>query len=139
MGWSNSIPIFHEDVTHILQPEIPNTTIPYIDNVPIHSPASQYILDDGSYETISKNPSICRFIWEHFQGLNRIIQCMKYCGGMFSGHKAMLCAVEITVVSHCCTYNGWIPDALQVAKIQNWGPCANLSDVHAFLGTIRVL
>jgi len=37
MGWTNSIPIFHDDVTHILQPKIPNTTVLYIDNVPIHS------------------------------------------------------------------------------------------------------
>jgi len=35
IGWMNSIPIFHDDVTHILQPEIPDTTVLYIDNVPI--------------------------------------------------------------------------------------------------------
>ena len=139
MGWSNSVPIFHEDVTHILQPKIPNTTILYINNVPIHGPASQYVLDDSSYETISKNPGIHRFVWEHFQGLNHVVQHMKYCGSMFSGHKATLCAVEIMVVGHCCMYNGRIPDASQVAKIRNWGPCANLSDIHMFLGTIRVL
>jgi hypothetical protein len=28
MGWSNSVPIFHDDVTFILQPEIPEFTIP---------------------------------------------------------------------------------------------------------------
>ena len=139
MGWSNSVPIFHEDVTHILQPKIPNTTIPYIDDVPIRGPASRYVLDDGSYETIPENPGIRRFVWEHFQGLNRVVQRMKYCGGTFSGHKATLCAEEITVVGHRCTYDGRIPDTSQVAKIRNWGPCANLSDVRAFLGTIGVL
>ncbi len=35
MGWMNSIPIFHNDIMHILQPEIPNTMVLYIDNVPI--------------------------------------------------------------------------------------------------------
>ena len=35
IGWTNSVPIFHEDVTFILQPEIPHTTIPYIDDIPI--------------------------------------------------------------------------------------------------------
>ncbi|ETW82045.1 hypothetical protein HETIRDRAFT_246812, partial [Heterobasidion irregulare TC 32-1] len=35
MGWTNSVPIFHDDVTHILQPEIPDTTIPFIDDVPL--------------------------------------------------------------------------------------------------------
>jgi hypothetical protein len=38
MGWTNSVPIFYDDVTHILQPEIPDTTVPYIDDVPIRSP-----------------------------------------------------------------------------------------------------
>ena len=30
MGWTNSVPIFYDDVTHILQPEIPHVTQPYI-------------------------------------------------------------------------------------------------------------
>ena len=43
MGWTNLVPIFHDDVTHILQPEIPDTMVPYIDNVPIHGPETHYI------------------------------------------------------------------------------------------------
>ena len=100
MGWTNSVPIFHDDVTYILQPEIPDTTIAYIDDVPIRGPPSRYIMRDGSCETHPGNPGIRRFVWEHFQGLNRVVQRMKYCGGTFSGHKAMLCAAEITVVGH---------------------------------------
>ena len=40
MGWTNSVPIFHDDVTFILQPEIPSVTIPYIDDVPIKGPVT---------------------------------------------------------------------------------------------------
>jgi hypothetical protein len=32
MGWTNLVPIFHDDVTFILQAEIPHITIPYIDD-----------------------------------------------------------------------------------------------------------
>ena len=60
---------------------------------------------------------------------------MKYCGGTFSGYKTILCAPEITVLGHRCTYEGRLPDTERVAKIVNWGPCENLSDVRAFLGT----
>jgi len=74
MGWTNSVPIFHDDVTHILRPEIPHITVPYIDDVPIKGPRSCYQRDDGTYETIESNPDIRRFVWEHFQGLNRIVQ-----------------------------------------------------------------
>ena len=138
MGWTNSVPIFHDDVTFILQAEIPHTTIPYIDDVPIRGPATRYILPDGSYETHPSNSGIRRFIWEYFQGLNRVVQRMKYCRGTFSGYKATLCAEEITVVGHRCTINGRLPDNSRIAKVANWGPCDNLSDVRAFLGTVGV-
>jgi hypothetical protein len=74
MGWTNLVPIFHDDITYILQPEIPETTIPYVDNVPVRGPTTRYILADGSYETIAENPGIHHFIWEYFQGLNRVVQ-----------------------------------------------------------------
>jgi len=138
MGWTNSVPIFHDDVTFILQPEIPHTTIPYIDDVPVRGPPTKYIQADGSYETHPDNPRIRRFVWEHFQGLNRVVQRMKYCGGTFSGYKAILCAAEIVAVGHRCTFEGRLPEDSRVEKIVNWGPCGDLTDVRAFLGTIGV-
>jgi hypothetical protein len=33
MGWTNSVPIFHEDVTYLLQPEIPEVTIPHREGI----------------------------------------------------------------------------------------------------------
>ncbi|ETW83218.1 hypothetical protein HETIRDRAFT_315669 [Heterobasidion irregulare TC 32-1] len=139
MGWTNSVPIFHDDVTHILQPEKPDTTIPFIDDVPIRGPPTRYELPNGGFETHPDNPGIRRFVWEHFQGLNRVVQRMKYSGGTFSGHKATLCAAEITVVGHRCTYEGRLPDESRVESIMKWGPCRDLSDVRAFLGTIGVV
>jgi hypothetical protein len=67
MGWTNSVPIFHDDVTFILQPEIPEVTVPYIDDVPVKGPKSRYVLPDGSYEMIPENSGIRRFVWEHFR------------------------------------------------------------------------
>jgi hypothetical protein len=138
MGWTNSVPIFHDDVTYILQPEIPHVTQPYIDDVPVRGPASRYILPTGEPETIPENPGIRRFVWEHFQDLNRVVQRMKYCGGTFSGFKSFLCASEITVLGHRCTIDGRLPEQSRIDKIINWGPCQNLSDVRSFLGTIGV-
>ena len=138
MGWTNSVPIFHDDVTHILQPEIPHVTQPYIDDVPIRGPATRYIQENGEPETIPENPGIRRFVWEHFQDLNRVVQRMKYSGGTFSGYKSFLCRPEITVLGHRCTFDGRLPDQTRVSKITNWGPCTDLTDVRAFLGTIGV-
>jgi len=139
MGWTNSVPVFHEDVTFILQDEIPSITIPYIDDVPVKGPKSQYLDDNGNFETIPENPGIRRFIWEHFQNLNRIVQRMKYCGGTFSGYKGSLCSREITVVGHRCTPEGRLPDESRISAIAKWTNCSNLSEVRAFLGTIGVV
>ena len=121
MGWTNTVPVFHDNVMHILQPEVPQFTIPYIDNVPIRRPMTTYQNDNGVFETILENSSIRHFIWEHFQNLNHIVQQMKYCGGTFSGKKSLLCAHEITVVGHVCTPEGHVPDPMN------------------FLGTIGVI
>jgi len=136
MGWTNSVPIFHDDVTHILQPEILTYTVPYIDDVPIKGPASDYRYPNGTFETIAENPGVHHFVWEHLNNVNHIVQCMKYNGGMFSGFKAVLCTTDFSVISHRCTLHGRIPDESHVIKLANWGPCCDLSDVRAFLGTV---
>ena len=64
---------------------------------------------------------------------------MKYSGGTFSSKKSLVCAREITVVGHVCTPEGRVPDPVKVDKIVNWGPCADLSEVRAFLGTVGVV
>jgi hypothetical protein len=138
MGWTNSVPIFHDDVTEILQPEIPHVTQPYIDDVPVRGPATRYILPDGEPETIPENSGIRCFVWEHFQDVNRVVQRMKYSGGTFSGYKTKLCAPEITVLGHRCTMQGRLPEQDRVDKVINWGPCKDLTDVQAFVGTIGV-
>ena len=48
--------------------------VPYIDDVPVRSPATCYPLPDGEEERIPENPGIRRFVWEHFQGLNCVVQ-----------------------------------------------------------------
>ena len=70
MGWTNLVPIFHDNITYILQSEIPHLTIPYIDDVPVKGPASHYMLEDGTYETIPANPGVQIFVWEHCLNLN---------------------------------------------------------------------
>jgi hypothetical protein len=139
MGWTNSVPIFHDDVTFILQAEILHITIPYIDDVPVKGPKSTYSKSDKSFETIPENLGIHQFVWEHFENLNRVVQRMKYCGGTFSGPKLFLCVPEIFVLGHQCTPEGQLPDESRVSAICKWGPCQSLTEVHTFLGTIGVV
>lgn len=139
MGYTNSFQIMHNDVTFILQNEIPHITIPYADDVNIKGPPTRYELPDGGFETIPENPGIRRFVWEHLQNVNVIVQRIKKVGGTFSGKKLIVCAPEANIVGHQCTYHGRIPDASKVQKIRDWPPCKSVSDVRGFLGTVGVL
>lgn len=75
---------------------------------------------------------------EHFQNVNRVIQRMKYAGGTFSGYKSVICATEITIIGHRCTYNRKIPKEDRVDVIEQWGPCKDVSNIRAFMGTVGV-
>lgn len=138
MGWTNSVPIFHDDVTYIYKDEIPHVTIPYIDDVPVRGPATRYEQPDGSCETIKENPGIRRFVWEHFQNLNRIVQRMYYAGGTFSGKKTVLCSDDNMIVGHRCTYEGRLPSTDRVGVLERWGPCHDVSNLRSFLGIVGV-
>ena len=62
MGWTNSVPIFYDNVTHILQLEIPHVTQPYIDNVLVRGPVTMYIQANREPETIPENSGIQRYL-----------------------------------------------------------------------------
>jgi len=136
MGWTNSIPIFHDDITYILRDEIPKYTLPYIDDVPIWGPDTRYKLPDGTVKVLDKNPGIRRFIFEHLGTVNRILQRMKYVGRTFSGPKTKICNDHITIVGFDCLYKGKKPTRDAIGKIMRWGPCEDTTNVQAFLGTI---
>ena len=117
---------------------MPHLTVLYIDNVSIKGPQSYCLNSNSTYETIPENEGIWQFVWEHFQGINCIVQHMKYSGGTFSGFKLALCTREIMALGHCCTPEGRLPDLMKVDKIANWSELFNLTNMRAFLGTIGV-
>jgi transposase InsO family protein len=139
MGYTNSTQIMHGDVSHILEDEIPEVTSPFIDDVPVKGPATRYELPDGSYETIPENPHIRRFVWEHLNNCNRILQRMKKVGGTFNGKKTVMCAPKIEVVGHVCCYEGRIPDDSRVQRVRDWPTPEDLTQVRSFLGFCGVL
>ena len=106
MGWTNSPAVLQGDITHILRPEIPYWTQPFVDDVPIKGPRTQYELPDGSYETMSENPGIQRFVWEHFEAVHRIIHRAKSYSVTFSGKKAFIGVLKAEILGHICAYEG---------------------------------
>jgi hypothetical protein len=138
MGYTNSMQIQHGDLTFLLQDEIPDVAVPFVDDVPVKGPKTRYEIAD-SFETIPENSGIRRFVWEHLQNVNRIIQRIRHAGGTFSAIKSHFCIPSAVVVGHLCTYEGRLPDTSRVQKIVDWPPCSNLTDVRGFLGMLGTI
>lgn len=138
MGYTNSMQIQHGDLTFLLQPEIPKVALPFVDDVPVKGPKTRFETIDG-FETIPENPFIRRFVFEHLQNVNRIIQRIKHAGGTFSAIKSKICTPTAVVVGHLCTYEGRLPDTSRVQKIVDWPSCSNLTEVRGFLGTLGTI
>jgi hypothetical protein len=139
MGYTNAVSIFHGDVTFILMPEIPRHCRVFIDDVGGKGPKSYYRLADGSYECITENSGIRRFVWEHFEIVNRILHRISHAGATFSAKKLHLCLPEISILGHACNYEGRIPDKSHIAKIMHWPLCANITEVRGFLGVLGLV
>jgi hypothetical protein len=139
MGGTNSSQTMQGDSTHIFQEEIPEITVPFIDDVAIKGPVTRYELPDGTYETIPQNPGIRRFVWEHLCNFVRVCQRMKAYGGTFNGKKLKVIVLEVDIVGHICSYEGHIPDPSKVQVIKDWPICETLTQVRAFLRTCGIL
>ena len=75
MGWTNSVPIFHDDVTYILRDEVPHVTRPYIDDVPIKGPKTRYELEGGGYEVIPENSGMSFCVGTHAKCKSSLTIC----------------------------------------------------------------
>jgi hypothetical protein len=103
-GHVNAVQVYQGDTAFILQHEIPDYMLPFVDNVPVKSMKMRYQRADGSYETIPANPGIRHFIWEHCIILNCILQCLENVGATVSATKFVLAAPTAIIVGHKCTF-----------------------------------
>ena len=135
MGHTNAVQIYQADMAFILQDEIPHHTMPFIDNLLVKTETTQHQRLDGSYKTISENPGIRKFIWNHLTVVHRILQHLQNVNAMVSAKKFILAALDATIVSHKCTFEGRVPHDAKIQKIRDWPECENLTQVCGFLGT----
>lgn len=118
----------------ILRDEIPHVANIFIDDLPIKGPATIYPDVEGKPETLTENPGIRRFIWEHAQDVNRIMHRIKQAGATFSATKCQICLPEVFIVGQKCTPEGRLPDEDKVSKILNWPLPESVTQVRGFLG-----
>jgi hypothetical protein len=134
-GWTNVVGIFHDDVTFILEPEIPHVAHPFVDDCSIKGPASRYEHPDGTFETIPANSGIRKFIWEHLSDVHRILHRFLCAGATVSAKKLFVAVPEVVILGHKCNFNGRIPDDSKITRIRDWPPCKSVTNVRAFLST----
>jgi len=139
MGYTNSMQIQHGDLTFLLQDEIPDVAVLFVDDVLVKGPPTRYEIGPNLFKTLPENSSICRFTWEHFQNINRILQQVQHTGGTFSAAKSHICVPSAVVVGHLCTYEGRLPDTARIQKIVDWPICKLLTKVRGFLGTVGTI
>jgi len=133
-GWTNAGAIFHEDVTFILKPEIPEMAWPFIDDCGIKGPAMRYETGDGGFKTIQDNDQVHCFIWEHLNDVHCILHHLRCTGATISTKKLFIAVPKVIILGHKCNYEGHIPDNSKMAKVHDWPECRNVSDVCTFLG-----
>jgi len=135
-GWTNAGAIFHEDVTFILEPEIPDVAWPFMDDCSIKGPTMHYETADGGYESLPTNPLICRFVWEHLTDIHHVLHCLHCTSAMVSMKKLFVTVLEVVILGHKCMYEGHVPNDSKTAKIRDWLPCKNVTNIRAFLGVM---
>src|SRR6201999_1275298 len=88
---------------------------------------------------MGENSKIRQFVWNHLVDLNRILHRLGHAGVTVSAKKIALCVPEVSILGHCCTSKGRIPDRTHVSKILEWPHCRNLTEVRGFLGISNMM
>ena len=80
-GATNSVAQFVRIVTKVLQDRIPDDCWPFIDNIGVKGPTSDYDMEESA-------PGIRRYVKEHIQSLDRTLERLERAGCTISGTKS---------------------------------------------------
>lgn len=106
----------------------------YINNIPIRGLPTRYERLNSTVEVLMRNSGIRKFVFEHMENVDRILQQIKYTREMFLGPKTTICSDHIIIVGFDCSYKGKRPTYNAIGKILYQGACENITDVRVFLG-----
>jgi hypothetical protein len=100
--------------------------MPYINDLGVKGPRTHY-----DYAEVA--PGIQRFILEHIQNLDKVLERIERAGATI-GPKSQYYIPGLRMVRFVTDANGRRPDTAKVIKIQEWKVCENESKVRSFLG-----
>ncbi len=111
-AWTNAGAIFHEDVTFILEPEIPHVAWPYMDDFSIREPAMRYETNQGGFDTILENSGIRTFIWHYLSDVHRIFHRLRSA----SATVLFIAVPEVCDPWSQCNCQGRVPDDSKIPR-----------------------
>jgi hypothetical protein len=126
-GATNSVVQFVRIVTKVLQDWIPDDCWPFIDDIGVKGPTSDYDMEESV-------PGIRRYVKEHIQSLDRTLERLERAGCTISGTKSQFCMDGIKLVGYICRAEGRTPETAKIIKIVKWPPCKTISEAQAFVG-----
>lgn len=126
-GATNSVAQFVRLVTRILFRHLRKGVKPFVDDVGIPGPRSDY----GGEEAA---PGIRRFILEHIQLIDQVLADIERSGCTISGAKSQFCMQGVKLVGYVCDRHGRHPDVSKVIKILEWKVPTSKSEVRTFIG-----
>jgi hypothetical protein len=111
IGTTNSVAKFIRVITKICRDYIPHRCMPYLNNVCIKGPKTNYNLEE-------LEPGIQKYVFEHLSNVDKVLADIEQAGATVSRYKSNLCYSSIIVVGYCVDANRRYPDQKKVSKIQ---------------------
>ena len=133
-GACNSPAEFQRTIEHVLQPEIPDHLSPFLDDIGVKGPSSDY---NGE---LVNGTNVRKFVWEHACNLERILFRLEHAGMTVSGAKLVMISPALEIVGSIVSKDGVRISKRALNKVSEWKtPFQDVKEVRAFLGTVNAI
>ncbi|KAE8241373.1 hypothetical protein A4X13_0g7444 [Tilletia indica] len=133
-GAANSVAWGQRVSNHIGGSDIPEVTVPFIDDNVVLGPRSDY--DDERLP----NSEIRRWVFEHAVNVERVLYRFEHANLTASGKKMVMIAEEVEVMGVLVGRKGKRPCPEKLDKIQAWpNPCPSQASLRGFLGLMNFI
>ena len=133
-GYTNSPVEFQRRTTHMIEPMIPEKADVFIDDCALKGPKTS-----SQHEPIPENSQIRKFVWQYALNLQEMLARIFESGATVSGTKIVLATPCLAMLGAIVSIDGMHVSHEVTAKLKNWPPCRNPTEVRGFLGTVGVV
>ena len=126
-GTTNGVAQFSRCMSTILGPLAPQVANNFFDDVGVKAPKT-------TYDNEESLPGIRRFVMEHLQNLDAVLERIELAGGVVSAVKSHFCTDRGVLVGFVVGAHGRTPESKKIVKILDWPPCRSATEAKGFVG-----